>query len=302
MRASKKLSLAVNCVTTSLLVVSACAQSDGPKKLEFEVASVRENKTDAKPYSNVPLGAGPQYSENGGHFISTNMVLMGYIVFAYKPNMFQLQQMRSKLPEWTRSAHYDIQARVEGRPSKDEMRVMMQGLLAERFKMTTHHEMRETDVYAVVLAKPGKLGPLLKPHPADDPDCTKAPLPESAGGGAYPAACGAASSTPAKNAGSLAAGGHNVSPETLAFAISGVGDIVDRPVIDRTGLTGTYDFNLEYAPAPKVDPAATPDLMSNPGGPTLTDALKTQLGLKLVPQKGMVDVIVIDHVEKPSEN
>ncbi len=271
----------------------------------FEVASVRENKSNEKNYSNFPLNSGPQYGSVGGLFVARNMLLLQYLVFAYKPNLFQIQEFRLKLPDWTRTSHFDIQARANGSPTKDEMRLMMQSLLTERFQMKVHHEMREVSVFALVLAKPGKTGPNLQPHPVDDPECLKTQLLKSVAG-AYPVACGAGASIAPTLGGDTATAGYNVSMEAVANALGGTANIVDRPVLDRTGLKGNYDFKVEFAPesAPKTDPTFStgPAFETQPGGPSFRDALKKQLGLKIVLQEELIDVIVIDHLERPSEN
>jgi uncharacterized protein (TIGR03435 family) len=267
----------------------------------FEVASVRENKSDEKNYSNFPLNSGPQYDSIGGLFVARNMLLLQYIVFAYKPNMFQIQEFRSKLPDWTRSSHFDIQARASGSPTKDDMRLMMQSLLADRFQMKVHHETREVSVFALVLVKPGQTGPNLQPHPVDDPECLKTQLPKSVAG-AYPVACGAGASIAPRIEGDMATAGYNVSMEWVANALGGTANIVDRPVVDRTGLTGNYDFKVEFAPEPNNSASAGAALQDEPGGPSFADALKKQLGLKLVLQKMPIDIVVIDHLERPSEN
>jgi uncharacterized protein (TIGR03435 family) len=271
----------------------------------FEVASVRENKSDEKNYSNFPLNSGPQYGSVGGLFVARNMLLLQYLVFAYKPNMFQIQEFRSKLPDWTRTSHFDVQARANGSPTKDDMRLMMQSLLTGRFQMKVHHEMREVSVFALVLAKSGQTGPNLQPHAEDDPECSKTQLPKSVSG-AYPVACGAGASIAPSIPGDSAAGGYNLSMEAVANAVGGFGNILDRPVVDRTGLKGNYDFKVEFAPEPasKTDPAfpGGPAFETEPGGPSFSDALKKQLGLKMVLRQEQIDIVVIDHLERPSEN
>jgi uncharacterized protein (TIGR03435 family) len=271
------------------------------KRLEFEVASVHENKTGEAPYSNFPLGPGPQFDAKGGLLAAKDMLLLQYVVFAYKPDMFQIQEFRAKLPDWARTTRFDIEARADGSPTKDDMRLMMQSLLEERFHMAVHRDTREEPAYAVVLAKPGVLGPRLKPHSADDPDCAKTSFAKTAAG-AYPVACGANASIVPETPGDFAVAGYNVTMDAIAPALGGTANLTDRRVVDQTGLTGTYDYTLEFAPeaALSARPDASDDL--GPGGPTFTEAVKNQLGLKLVPQKLPTEVIVIDHLERPTEN
>jgi uncharacterized protein (TIGR03435 family) len=279
---------------------SPVAESATPK-LEFEVASVRQNRSDDKAYSNFPLNPGPQFSPSGGHLVATNMLLLQYIVFAYKLTSFQIQSIRSQLPDWARSDHFDIEARAEGEPTKDQMRLMMRSLLEDRFKLTVHHESRQVPIFGLVLAKPGEMGTRLVRHPEDDPTCSKAPLPQSTSGG-YPAACGAGASMPPSVPGLTAIGGRKVTMEMFAVGLTNLYNNVNRPVIDQTGLNGTFDYTLEWVPEP--DGPLLPDAKSQPdlGGPTFSEALRKQLGLKLVPEKAPIDVIVLDRVEHPSAN
>ena len=270
-------------------------------KPQFDVASVRENKTGETPYSNFPLGPGPQFDAKGGLLMARDQLLLQYIVFAYKPDMFQIKEFRVKLPEWTQTARFDIEARADGNPTKDDMRLMMQSLLAERFHLVAHTVTHEDPVYAVVLAKPRVTGPQLKPHPANDPACAAVVFPKAVAG-AYAPGCGASASIAPQMTGDTAVAGYNVAPDAIATAIGGSANITDRRVIDQTGLTGTFDFKLEFAPEQPVAavPDAAPDFV--PVGPSLAEALKSQLGPKVVSQKKQVEVIEIDHIEKPTEN
>ena len=299
--ASAALAVAAGVAT---LLISPTLQSQATvsaNKLQFDVASVRENKTGETPYSNFPLGPGPQFDARGGLLMARDQLLLQYIVFAYKPDMFQIKEFRVKLPDWAQNARFDIEARVDGNPTKDNMRLMMQSLLAERFHLVAHTVTHEDPVYAVVLAKPGATGPQLKPHPANDPTCAAVVFPKAVAG-AYAPGCGASASIAPQMAGDTAVAGYNVTPEAIATGIGGFANITDRRFIDQTGLTGTFDFKLEFAPEPAVTagPDAAPDFV--PVGPSLADALKSQLGLKVVSQKKQVEVIEIDHLEKPTEN
>lgn len=280
------------------------AQSTAPSvapaaRIEFDVASVKQNKSDDKPASTFPLNPGPQFVGNAGHLSATNMVVLQYIVFAYKMTGYQIQSIRQQLPDWARTDHFDIQAHVDGDPTKDQMRLMMQLLLEDRFKIKVHREIRRVPIFALVLAKPGRLGPELKLHPADDPDCTKTPLPQSVAGG-YPAGCGAGAAIPASLPGLIAIGGRNVPLASFVLGLTNLGNNVDRPVLDLTGLTGGYDYTLEWQPESDDAFAIAPGADSI--GATFTEALKDQLGLKLVAQKDLVDVIVLDHIDYPTAN
>ncbi len=269
------------------------SQQAGP---QFEVASVRENSSDEKSVSNFPLNPGPQFGLSGGLLTARNMLLLQYVVFAYKPTSYQIQILRQGMPAWTRDAHYDIVAKAPGNPTKDEMRAMMRALLEERFGMRVHHESRETNIFALVLARPGKLGQKLVPHAADDPDCKKKPLPVTQAGG-YPHECGTGAMIASSTAGLTAAGGQKVVMDEFVLGLTNPSEGIDRPVLNRTGLSGAYDFALEWV-ADSGDSSA----VGSTAGPGFRQALREQMGLKLVPEKAPVDVIVVDKVERPSAN
>ena len=281
------------------------------ERLEFDVASIRQNKSGATPYSNFSISSGTMYGSTGGIFSSTNRPLVDYIVFAYKMTASQRQDLMSQLPAWALSDGFDIQAKSENHdPTKEQMRLMMQSLLADRFKLVVHTETRQVSVFALVLAKPGMIGAQLKPHPADKP-CSKAdvsvPAPDPTSApltkllGAWPGGCGGVNRAKSSvSPGLIRTGARNVSMEFLAGSMNGIGNL-NRPVLDRTGLTGNFDFVLEFAPEIAIgeDPGnSQPD----PGGLIFLEALRKQLGLKLDPQKGAVDYIHVDHIEHPTAN
>jgi len=192
---------------------------------------------------------------------------------------------------------------------------MMQALLADRFKLKVHFETREMPVFALTLVKPGQRGPKLIPHdqgpPCPDSYPELKPFEPLSEKDVFPPMCGYAMMF-CKPSGITLAGSRDSTPHYLASSISAYGlwaGEVDKPVVDRTGLSGRFDFTIEYArdPArsvffgvggpPRVD-APQGDLQ----GPTFLEAVRKQLGLKLVPSKGPVETLIIDHVEKPSEN
>jgi uncharacterized protein (TIGR03435 family) len=180
---------------------------------------------------------------------------------------------------WIDSERYDIIAKTpnEIRPNLDEQMAMLRKLLVERFKLAFHREEKEFPVYALTIAKGG---PKLKEStaPGDPAVLINHIFPDHI-------------ELPARNA-------------TMAqFVAMMQRAVLDRPVIDRTGLSAKYDFDLEWTPDDTqfgvTLPAATQE---NPQRPGLSAALPQQLGLKLVATKGPVAVLVIDHVERPAEN
>jgi uncharacterized protein (TIGR03435 family) len=279
-------------------------------KKTFDVASVKQNKSGLPPSgtgpsSNFPLNAGAAYSPSGGLFSGVNQPLYLYIVFAYKTTNYQNLYLLPRLPKWVTADRFDIEARAEGNPTKDQMRLMMQSLLSERFKLAVHIESRQLPVFALVLEKPGKMGPYLRPH-SDNPPCAPSPAPGSAPpptsvDGVYPEICGDILHPPSAP-GRIRNAARDVTIGFIASSLTlvGMSNDVDRAVLDQTGLSGTFDFSLEWTPLLNGQPPGGAQVDMT--GPTFLEALKDQLGLKLVPQTGPVDVLVIDHVEQPSEN
>jgi uncharacterized protein (TIGR03435 family) len=279
-------------------------------KMAFDVASVKQNTTAPSPStvnSNVPMGPGDYYSPTGGLFTATNIALFSYITFAYKLMANQAQILRAEVPKWVLSDRFDIQARAEGNPTKDQMRLMMQSLLADRFKLVIHTETRQLPVLALVQLKPGKIGPQIQAH-LNDTACSSLPdsslvsgsTPATAAGG-FPITCGGIQPMRPSVPGHMRMGARNVTMALIASTLP-VSNVLDRPVLDRTGLSGTFDFVLEWTP--QTNDLVPPGLTVQPdeGGPTFLEALQDQLGLKLVSQTGPVDVFVVDHIEQPLQN
>jgi len=279
-------------------------------KMEFEVASVRESKGAFTP-PNFPLDEGSAFMNMRtmepphGRF-SADFPLATYITFAYKLSLTpdQMQTMLDHLPNWVKSQRFTIHAKAEGNPTKDQMRLMMQSLLADRFHLATHFETRETAVLALVMIKPGKTGPKLLPH-ADGPPCD-APAPPLGGGSPqgsasiFPPACDIYGMRVNRDSTRVAAS-RNTTMARLAATIPSFGS-VDRPVVDRTGLTGTWDLAIEFVPEPNGSAAADTNPRPPVQGPAFVDALREQLGLKLESAKAPIQTLVIDHVEPPSAN
>jgi uncharacterized protein (TIGR03435 family) len=267
----------------------------------FDVVSVKANKTADRPVSNVPMGPGNAYTPNGGRFSATGFPLVGYIAFAYKVTGNQAESLLAQLPAWATTEHFDIEAKVDGNPTKDEMRLMMRALLAGRFKLDARYETKEMAVGAFVLVKPHKLGPQLQPHPSEEP----CPLDAAAGlttpDERFPLLCGGMVPMKPSVPGRVRHGGRNVTLDFIATSLSG-GAGFDGPLVDRTGLEGKFDFSLEWTPEIRgpVKPGVEEKLDHT--GPTFEQALREQLGFKLQSQKAPLTMLVISHVEHPSDN
>ncbi len=271
----------------------------------FEVASVKPAKTWHVP--NFPLNTGDA-KPAGGRFFAT-FPLLAYITFAYKVPPYIAEAAITQVPKWATTDSFEIDAQAPGNPTKDQMRLMMQALLAERFKLAVHFETREGPVLALTLVKPGQIGPKLHPH-SDGPPCGDfAPPVRGVPLDVFPANCGTDQLN--QNAKGLRRIGYrNGTMERIAETIGGYAGLAgeaEKPVVDRTGLSGTYDFLMEYTPGENDQLGRS--LPPNPDGPTaelqgtlFLTAMREQLGLKLVRARGATRTLVIDHVERPSEN
>jgi uncharacterized protein (TIGR03435 family) len=216
----------------------------------------------------------------------------------------QLHFVVPQLPHWAMTDGFDIQARAPGvNPTKEQMRSMMRSLLADRFKFAFHAEKREMPVLALVLAKPETLGPPLQPHPAGAP-CqmgfdrshpAQGGILEKAWGG-FPPICQGILAFRKSATGPWQLAGRNVTVGFMADMFSQRVDL-GRPIVDATGLKGTFDFLIEYAPENQSATAA-----ADQDRPNFREALRDQLGLKMESRKTSMDVMVADHIERPTAN
>jgi len=316
-----------------LATAAALAQpTPGPASLTFDVASVRPSKSGASQHTNVPLDSGNVYTTispedartaAGGFLIATHQPLWRYISFAYKLSGTQELALRfnifsgvpkSGAPFWVTGSFdapaefFDISARASADTSIDQMRLMMQALLADRFHLVVHYQTADAPVFALVLAKPGVTGPHLQPHPASDtcitptPDQSSAPAPRSAAtpsaiGDLLPA-CGVIAHIPSSAPGQHY-GGRAIPLTLFATSVPTMTGLAatPRPVVDQTGLSGLYDLTLTWMHDPTPEDSAISDNIT-----AFRDALKTQLGLELKSSHAPISFLIIDHIERPSEN
>lgn len=314
--------IGITCASLMLFLTAATAaqsrsQAPAPEwqkaaggKMAFETASATQN-TSGPPYrvsSNFPLGPGDVYIPTAS-FRATNFPLAAYIAFAYKIDPDAEQFFISQMPQWAFTDRFDIQATAQGNPTKDQMRLMVQALLADRFRLAVHYETRHVPVFVLLVDQPGKLGPLLQRHPEDLP-CSTTPMipsppPEAPAqplDSRFPATCGGMLPMGASLPGRIRGGARNVTMEFIASTFPGGATAVDRPVLDKTGLTGRFDFALEFAPQYGAGLPPTSKFPRDPSGPTFIEAVKQQLGLRLEAQVGPFDVLVVDYAEKPLPN
>jgi len=279
--------------------------------MAFEVVSVKLAKPGIFVQPNMFLDNGN--AKPAGGLFRGSWPLASYIDFAYKLDQGQHDAVSAQFPKWATNQAYMIEAKAEGNPTKDQMRLMMQSLLADRFKLRVQIETEEGPVLALTLAEPGKPGPKLIPHsdgpPCPDsfempklPDFSKPPeLPKP---GTAWRQCGAGA-TVLGTADGTAIGARDTTPWLIANNVYAYGFLageIDKPVVDHTGLTGTFDWVLEL-PAGIITLIPKPPSPDDPPkGTFFIDALRKQLGLKLVSSNGAIRTLVIDHIERPSEN
>ena len=285
----------------ALTALLACASLSAPKILAqspqpaataapaFEVASIKPNHGDD---SRVMFRGTPD------GFTATGVSAKLLIEFAYNVKDFQV----SGAPGWTESERYDIDAKMDEATIEalkkltpeqvpEQRRLMLQSLLADRFKLKVSHSSRELPIYALVVAKNGPK------------------LTQSADTGGGPGA-GGPDGAKARMTMNIGGGDITASAMTMTNLADQLGRQLGRKVVDKTGLQGRYDFTLHWTPE---RPAPTPGGAADGGpasaapppdssAPSLFTALQEQLGLKLESQKGPVETLIVDSVEKPSEN
>ena len=262
-------------------------------KFEYEVASIKLDQSDhtSAMTNNPPDG-----------FTATNATLKGLIQNAYGVLNYQI----SGGPDWLSSERYVIDAKMDAATAdalqklSREDRVlarqqMLQALLADRLKLTIHRETRELPVYFLVVAKNGHKVQQSKPGDTYSSGIK--------GRGGVPGGPGMLTSSSSRLSSTMTAQGMPISSLTPFLA-----GPLGRPVLDKTGLTGNFDFTLKFAvdraqAAPGDSPNGLPPSPSADSDiPFLFEAIQQQLGLKLESGKGPVEVIVIDHIERPSGN
>jgi len=253
-----------------LVVAAEVFGQSTDKPLTFEVASVKPSPPDSPGMFITPLA--------GGSLRMTGATLRNLIAYAYGVRGFQI----AAGSDWMDADHFDIEARAESSDASasaaEQRRITerLRSLLADRFQLAVHRETREQPVYALVVAKGGPK------------------IQESTEARGLIRRTGAGTIT-----------GQAVELRMLALNLS---NELRRAVIDKTGLAGNYSFELKWAPSQAArdpHPAPTggePPSASDAGGPSIFTALTEQLGLRLESQRGPVEMLVIDRVEKPTRN
>jgi uncharacterized protein (TIGR03435 family) len=251
---------------------------------EFDVASIKPAASGGGPF------AFAYFSLKRGRFDIENMPLQTMIQVAFQVQGYQI----TGGPGWISSDLYEVTARSEGNPTTEQTRAMVQTLLADRFKLVLHRETKELPIYNLVAAKNG-----LKLQRSKDGDCVvltpDMPRPGLAGAPSKPCGLNGGRGIPELR-------GERV---TMAQLTPRLSLILGHAVIDKTGFTGAFNIHLRWTPDEAIDGPLSPRFggaAPDPDGPSIFTAFRDDLGLILQPAKGPVEILVIDHIERPSEN
>ena len=262
-------------LSLTLAVVGASLPGAQTSRPSFEVASIKQNLSDRVP---SPF---KDYVRPGGRFVAVNQTLMTFIQFAYRVQDAQVIGG----PAWVRESRFDVTANA-GRevPAEDE-RLMVQALLADRFQLVLKPEQRDMAFHEIVLNRAdGRLGTNLRQLAPED-DC--------------PTAGSRLATSPGFQ--KPAPGGIGLRGQSCGLVPGVFADFayytVKTPVVDRTGLTGSWVFLIHFGADPTLFPGA-----DNPNMPNFFTAWQEQLGLRLRPTRGPVDVLTIQSVKSPSQN
>jgi len=268
-------------LTTSTVVLAA-----GQTPASFEAASIKVNTSGDCRKS---IGPAP-----GGRFLATNNALRDLLPFAFGVPQAMAGIRIVGGPKWIDEDRYDVNAKVDGQWTPQQMSDMLRALLVDRFQLVAHREMRDMPTYTLVVASAGHR---LRASNVDQAACDarrraaqrREALPSLPPG-----------STPVCPTGRTVPGSITAIGWTMDALATTISPWVGRVVIDRTQLSGLFDFDLRWTPDQPIRlPDDAPPIAIDPNGPSMFTALQDQLGLKLESTRGAVDVVVVDHVERP---
>jgi uncharacterized protein (TIGR03435 family) len=269
----------------AIAVTHSSAQAPAQKP-SFEVASVK---------ASAPGARGSRFGAIGGRLVATNVPLRTLLVIAYAPEDRSplLNNRIIGAPGWVDTDHFDIEAKAEeasaGPIPREKLQPMLQTLLEDRFQLKAHREVHEMQVYLLTVGKGGSKLKLSEDQSAYSAQPQNTPIEQRRG------------MIRRAEDGMIA----NAVP--LSFLTSFLSSQTGRLVLDKTGLEGMYDFKMHWVPQPLRAPGAaagpevTPPEASDPSGGSIFTASQ-ELGLKLESAKASLEVLVIDSVQKPSEN
>jgi len=280
--------------TTTTITATATIPA---KAYAFDVISIRQNKTPMQGGMGMPV-----FGATGDGYHMANQSLLIPLITAYVPQVggtafYNPQDQIKGLPDWFMGERYDVDARIgdEDRAEwqkpdaqKAMLQAMLQAMFAERCKLTVHREVKDVGVSSLVVAKGGPKFKETDPT-VEHPDGFKLPW-------------GGTMVMDFSNGSKLSFYGASMASFASIMSSWGNGG---RPVQDKTGLTGKYDITLklvEMMMGPQQGDQQNGPAAANDPGVSITSLLQDQLGLKLVSEKGQVETLVIDHMERPSEN
>ena len=243
------LRLRQNALAALVLLIAPAAYSQPPAPLKFEVASIRPTSTEEHELMGIRPAPG------GERYIATNATLRLMISVAYRLKFDQI----TKGPSWIDAEHFDMNAKAEHPSSTEELHAMLQDLIADRFKLQFHKEKKDLPIYALTVDKGG---PKLQAHRASN-----------AGEPWIDVQFEQTMKWHAKFA-------------PMDYFAWRLGLMLDRPVVDQTNLKGGYDFDLAFTPERQRLGSDAPAATLDNSGPTIFDAVREQLGLKLERKKG----------------
>jgi uncharacterized protein (TIGR03435 family) len=275
-----------------LPLVLLLSQAASGRKPAFEVMSIK---------ASTP-GLRESMSNQPGRFIANNLTLRQLIAFAYRPANSQVPQLEGG-PNWIADDQWTIEARVadgDSAAGPEVTALRIQSLLEDRFALRLHREMREQPVYALVVDKNGLKMPVVDPPPALA-EQTPPPAPPRPGpGGTLPA-----NFMPIPGRIMAGPGLILASAVTMTQIANALNRTVDRPIVDRTDLKGYFNMRVQFTPDSAQGRGAldaAPGPANDSAGPSIFTAVQEQLGLRLEASKNAMEVLVIDSVQKPTEN
>jgi uncharacterized protein (TIGR03435 family) len=261
----------------------------------FDVVSIRPSTSGAR--TSIRL-------EPGGRFLVTNWsatTLIGAAFGGNSPNGLLPDFQIVGGPNWMGSDRFDIIAQGDATLSPERLSSAVLAMLQDRFQLKAHRDMRELPVYALVIARGGPKLKSVEAPPSNAPgQSTPEPPPPPGPGGLMPE-----SFRPRPGAVWGGPGAIIASAVPIAQLIDRLTSRLNRPVIDKTGLTGYFDIRLQYTPdglQPSPNPGAAAPTASDSAAPSVFTALQEQLGLRLDSTRAPVEVVVVDSIQRPTEN
>ena len=289
-------------VSAGLCLLPAILLAQAESRPSFDVVSIKPNRTN----QGIPLVV----FQPGGRMIAANVNIRQVILVAYGIENLQLVDA----PDWTTSERFAIEARTSDATPTSTIRLMLRSMLADRFHLVAHSERRELPIVALTMARADKRpGAKLRPsgpqcEPLRPPEGIPIPPPPP------PPPPGAANAPPiriiletdeplGRRCGAMVAPGwmsaRSITMQEFTRQLSAV---LRRPVINETELPGQFDYDVIFSPEGFGGALVGPPPASVADAPSLETALRDDLGLRLDPRRGPVDVVVVDRIERPTEN